>query len=786
MKFLCLFIFIICSAFGELLPSIPTHLLECYRNGGPSLGAPKRLDVFLSLVRRLELKANLDLRLFSTALLRSLRLDGVEKAANVVETEFVLPYRASAFQFHKYKLLMDIFLPSQDLIDADEFFSTEEKCLLHKIISSTVRPWERGDENIVCPLSIQQRQNIVSSNSRINSRCPIEDGVIQSAWGPISPGTLIAAIASSLEAQRILVTDILQANLFKAEIPPTLLNMALKEWDLKLERLNDIEDPSGNAAADISNIWAATLAGDLAEVALNQGSRVGAAPQRLIVGSNNRWNDTFLPRDFYLFTQNISSTDWHMTDAEILAGIDGLILANYVPSWIEQRRTLRLSQIIEMYYSNEGVSFEPKVRACNRQALFSDIVNREQLFEETSRLAHILSLRQITVYIPVDEMNRITDAAVTAFMDYVPSLLRQYHVECSASQNIPAMDLIIATDSSWKGYQVEQFMSWIGGALEINMQKSTIALLHGNTGEWIVPKSQNLTSAFTTLSNYTQEWPNRLNLPNVLSAVIQHIRNETLEDIEYMRSAGPSTVVLIVSPTDRLSSNELNRSRMLMNSLRTSFFDVYFAYAAQDTSDFKYINNEYMDYSELFLTVSSPSITDVTTSVATHLVKNIIPSRISGPQCSFNGTNYVQMPYEDYVLPGREQAYRIHPFYLRQQPIINVQFRNDGHGRILVCMWRGAESSHSCHSINEREMFTFNLTKPCPSPNFCTPARFLVTAQTTLNLCAHNDCRLPHQVGYYIQHSGLRCLPLMGSSVSTAPISKVFWLSLLISLLYYL
>lgn len=71
-----------------------------------------------------------------------------------------------------------------------------------------------------------------------------------------------------------------------------------------------------------------------------------------------------------------------------------------------------------MYYSNEGVSFDPSVRACNRHALFSNIT-RSQLFTETSRLAHILSLRQISVYIPKDEMERITDAAVTAFMDYV-------------------------------------------------------------------------------------------------------------------------------------------------------------------------------------------------------------------------------------------------------------------------------------------------------------------------------------------------------------------------------
>ncbi|VVD01341.1 unnamed protein product [Leptidea sinapis] len=783
MKSLCLLFVFVCICCGVLLPSIPQHLQPCYRNGGAYLGAPHRLDVFLSLIRKLEHNTSLDLRLFSTALLRSLRLDGIEEAANSIETEFLLPFRASAFQFHKYKLLMDIFLPSQDLIDVDELLHLKEKCLLHTMISSTVQPWESGDENIVCPLCAEQRQSIsIESRTRLLSRCPIEDGVVQTEWGTIAAGTLIAAIASSLEAQRVSVTDILQANVFKEDIPESIINSALKEWDEKLERLNEFDDQTATSNIDISNTWAATLVGDLAEVVVNQGPRVGAAVQHLTIGTNNRWNDTLLPRHYYLFQHN-NITDWHMTDAEILAGIDGLILAHHVPGWVEQRRSLRLSQIIEMYYTNEGVSFDPRVKACNRHALLSDIVTSQQLSVEASRLAHILSLRQITVYIPVEELNRITESAVTVLMSYLPTLLRQNHKDCRASRSIPTMDLVVATDSSWNGYEVEQFMSWIGGALEINLQKSTLGLLHGNTGEFIAQPSNNLTNLFTALHNFTSQWPNRLNLPNVISSVTQHIRNATLKDIRDMRSAGPSTVVLIVSPTDRMSSVELERSRTLMNSLRSSFFDVYFAYVAQDVAEYKNINNEYMDYSELFITVPTKDIADVIAAVDNHLVNNVIPSRIMGAQCSFNDTDFPQIPYEDYVLPGREQAYRIHPFYMKQQALVSLQFRNDGHGRILVCLWRGAETSHTCQAMNERDIHIFNLTNPCASPDFCPPANVLVTALTTQNLCAHNDCRLPHQVGFYIQHSGFRCLPLLGSAAAVSPIWKVLRLSLVISLL---
>ncbi|KAL0851229.1 hypothetical protein ABMA28_007073 [Loxostege sticticalis] len=656
---------------------------------------------------------------------------------------------------------MDLFLPTQNLLEVDEILTMGEKCLLHRMMSLTVRQWERGDENIACPLSASQRQNMATqSPGRIHSRCPIEEGVIQTDWGPIAPGILVAAVAASLEPQRVTLSEILDTDIFKEGISEPLMTLAKQEWYEDIEAFNAQEQP---ATPDISNIWVATLAGDLAEVVVNQGPRVGPAPHAIVVGSSNRWNDTLLPRDFYLLPKNASNVDWHFTDAEILAGVDGLILANFIPRWNEQRRTLRLSQILDMYYSHEGVSFDSNVRACNRQALFNQIFTSSSLLSEASRFARVLALRQITMYVPSEEMDRITRAAVEAFVSYVPNVLSQNHLNCHASTSVPVIDMVVATDGAWRQYDVEQFMSWLGGALEINMQRSSLALLHGNTGEWIVPPSNNLTAVFDYISNYTDPWPNRLNLPTVISRSIRLSRDKTLEEAESLASAGPSTMILIVSPSDRPSGVELQRATELMHSLRKSFFDVYFAYAARDLTDFQNINNEYLDYSELFLQTSATTVTSVIEAVDTLVVKSEIPTRIFGPHCPFNGSSFDQVEYEDFVLPNRKVTYRIHPFYLRQQPLINIHVRNDGQGELLVCSWRGADASRSCQTVPERESHVFNLTDPCPSADFCLPAFYSVAASTTGNICAHDDCRLPHQVGFYIRQSGLRCLPLRGT-----------------------
>lgn len=77
-----------------------------------------------------------------------------------------------------------------------------------------------------------------------------------------------------------------------------------------------------------------------------------------------------------------------------------------------------MSQIIDMYYSNEGVAFNQSVKSCNREVLFTKIFDKTQLAREVSTFAQVLSLTQGTVYVQANEMDKITDAAVTSFINY--------------------------------------------------------------------------------------------------------------------------------------------------------------------------------------------------------------------------------------------------------------------------------------------------------------------------------------------------------------------------------
>lgn len=104
------------------------------------------------------------------------------------------------------------------------------------------------------------------------------------------------------------------------------------------------------------------LLGDLAEVALMQGPTKN---EKFSVGVNGNWNSSALPRWYFLN----SNEKLQFTTAEIRGDLDGLILANEVESMYKKIPYLKLSQILEMYYSPRGF-FSPSIRACNRRTLF--------------------------------------------------------------------------------------------------------------------------------------------------------------------------------------------------------------------------------------------------------------------------------------------------------------------------------------------------------------------------------------------------------------------------------
>lgn len=162
----------------------------------------------------------------------------------------------------------------------------------------------------------------------------------------------------------------------------------------------------------VDNRWAATLAGNLAEVALLQ----GPINQRDIsVGSVGGWNSSTVPHWYFLVRREHTE----MTDAQIRGGIDGLVIAQSIAEWRQQASDLRLSQLLDMYYSPYGV-FGTEKRSCNRREMFSKNIALAELQNQAHAFTTVLDQEmQLKVTLSNKAIKDFADASAEKLVAYV-------------------------------------------------------------------------------------------------------------------------------------------------------------------------------------------------------------------------------------------------------------------------------------------------------------------------------------------------------------------------------
>lgn len=237
----------------------------------------------------------------------------------------------------------------------------------------------------------EQNTGLVDVASNAISACPVENGVLQSPWGAVAGGTVIAGLASGLVNQLVTVRDLVGQ-----------------------DHMENYRFGRQQAGTQVDNRFAATLSGDIAEAVLLQ------SPATIQIGASGAWNNSAIPR-WYFLTQR---ERLQHTDAEIRGGIDGLVLATNIINWRDRANGLRLSQVLDMYYSQRGIfgrtNDENAVRACNRRNLFPIVAPEARLREQSIAFTTVLDGEmQSDVTLSPNSTARIAGQATSALIDYI-------------------------------------------------------------------------------------------------------------------------------------------------------------------------------------------------------------------------------------------------------------------------------------------------------------------------------------------------------------------------------
>ncbi|XP_014249337.1 uncharacterized protein LOC106666565 isoform X2 [Cimex lectularius] len=720
--------------------SIPVHLYECYEKKVTLM--PMSMTTLIDIIRKVETSEHfyMDMRMLTNAIINRFWRDGIVRDPNIIyNNPNVIGYKTSGFQSHKYKLLYSYLIPNSGYFLPNEILTLEEKCTLHFMLSSSIDIWERGDEDQTCPdqRSFQKQWENHEWSGVKKSTCPIENGVISTrGYGTVSPNHILGAIASALQP---------------LELNQQFLLQSTKENNTLYETIN--------------NVWASTICGDLAEVLIFQMPMV----QKAFMGPPSIWNNSELPVHSYIKADyNIIHDEcWQFTDAEILGGIDGLILANEIVRYSNITYSLRLSQVLEMFYTNRGGNFPSQTRACTRQNyFFGTLLSKDKLlYDQTSRFAEVLATYAPRYFNDTLFISHQLDRTLAKFKNYASNLVSSWNKPCPVKDQIRTkLHLFVVFDSTWSSYETLEVLMHIANKIDVSHYGSTISVINGVTGDLTVNSAKTTSELYllwTTAPSY-KKITDSTNLERGFIAL-----KLLLESTLYFENKPLGLVTLILTPSTPISDSLYNDIESTVKSVKSFNPDMKFIYVTST------INRRSFTRMTLLPGSQSDHIIKLDDKNKYNLYRELeilqdVPRSLAPTFCTQGDNGFVNMTIEQYITTGTKQKYRIHPVFLCSgRDTIEIKVLSYNYGNLEACMyWKSNNSTCLLSSYNEDLIFT--VKSPCTSKNTevikedwnpdCRPVYIEVNPKRSFGKCAEKDCRFPDDLRFSLKLSGLKCL----------------------------
>ncbi|XP_037915638.1 uncharacterized protein LOC119654365 [Hermetia illucens] len=796
------------------------HLTDCYRRNNTEPWAPSSLHILLELIRKVEeaYPTSINMRMMAVSILHGLRIDGIQKAPGVHETEYTIPYGVNKMMASKFKLILDSVSNTPNPINFTEVLTPLELCTFHRLVSSTVEPSLRGDESKTCSPNLSTSadgQGVQCLNQKVVtfpngvvqvtpqgiSRCPEEKGVVRTfQYGSLSPGSVIGAIAAGLQPQQVPIEYLLQDR---------------NDVDKNTEKFRRV----ANQVGYVDNLFIAGIVGDLAEVCAQQAPYRG---ENVSVGFTGYWDDMQHPMTRYLVNGDYNS--WQLTDSEILAGLDSYHLGKYVNSWVKRMPMLRLSQLLEMYYSSRGIpgssvntfrkpalapdsgtdatvetplqkgpylhmqsagdglpnspyldgtdiedSFDSLDSACERERML-ERMSIHILKNQTGKWAQVLQFLGPMVAVEETVLLPACYNAVDRFFTEARTLLSRL----PSCKNIPTsnrranVDLTMILDTTRDEVQTRKLIGVISELIDVSTYGSYISVINGGTSDVVVSRTNSVLRAMQELRYFSGErrYTSSFSLSTSLSKVVQMFSTYNNEMAENASVCQRARVVLVVSQGQKITDDDFKNAEWLFSGSLQQFRNVYYVFVTNDHKAFEALMQSVMQTSYVlpnqYTIIDSSDLEPKTFLSDVGKILRKIPKQLFVPTCDEvnSQTENTGAPkrnqFEDYVGPNQANYYSINPTHLRNVSELRIQFEGVGYGTFTVCMVQGV---NQCQSTAILEVLLFNISQPCQSDDVktCSDINFSVELDSSNIRCTEADCRYPDQVRYLVTLHNMGC-----------------------------
>lgn len=350
------------------------------------------------------------------------------------------------------------------------------------------------------------------------------------SWGVVSGGPVLAGIAAALQPQNVKISDL----------------MMRRDWSSR-ETLRDVT---------LDNKWISTLAGDLVEVALRQGP-MKDTPFK--VGTEGHFISSIIPKSYYLNEDQALE----LTAAEIRGDLDGLIMANEISYWYSKVPSIKLSQILDMYYSDRGV-FNATIRACNRKNLLKYIAQNDTITKQTFRAGLVLGNSQLPLGTISDEnIEKFSIQVVNKLFDHVSTSMSS-DKNCQDNDVNPilynrlAIDLKIFVDTTWPFNLIKPILHLILEKSDVNKFASNFTLLNAKNGEIMINSSYNILDIYSFNETQYASFTRGFDFPKTLD-VMKNIQTNKLNRERDLNIGGGKSDIYLIIPYSLTSLSDTDR-----------------------------------------------------------------------------------------------------------------------------------------------------------------------------------------------------------------------------------